>query len=175
MDTAAKKVLEIDYLVFLILSYIGMRVGELVALKWKDIDFDDPAIGITKTYYNLTNNTIKYELVPPKTRRLRRKITIDEDIIKALQKHNEVQNKVKDRLGLAYHDKGFIFAKKERQPGYPIFIKTVENRMGPIRASQSISNELYANLCYFKMLNNLVGFPPASFRFHATAGTIALG
>jgi integrase len=25
--------------------------------------------------------------------------------------------------------KGFIFAKIDRQPGYPIFVKTVENRM----------------------------------------------
>ncbi|GIN92545.1 hypothetical protein J22TS1_35960 [Siminovitchia terrae] len=101
-----------DYLIFLTLSYTGMRVGELVALKWKDIDFDDPAISITKTYYNPTNNTIKYELVPPKTRRSRRKITIDEDVIMALQKHKEVQNKVKDRFSSAYHDKDFIFAKK---------------------------------------------------------------
>lgn len=28
-----------------------------------------------------------------------------------------------------YLDEGFIFTKKDRYPGYPFFIKTVENRM----------------------------------------------
>lgn len=37
----------------------------------------------------------------------------------------ELQNRVKERLGDSYLDKGFIFAKHERQPGYPIFIKTI--------------------------------------------------
>ncbi|GIN93308.1 hypothetical protein J22TS1_43590 [Siminovitchia terrae] len=40
------------------LSYTGMRMGELVTLKWKDIDFDDPAISITKTYHNPTKTTL---------------------------------------------------------------------------------------------------------------------
>lgn len=44
--------LEHDYLVFLILSYSGIRIGELIALKWKDIDFVNHTISITKTYYN---------------------------------------------------------------------------------------------------------------------------
>ena len=39
------------------------------------------------------------------------------------------QKKVQEHYGEAYHDEGFISAKKERQPGYPIFIKTAENRM----------------------------------------------
>jgi integrase len=31
--------------------------------------------------------------------------------------------------GSAYVDQSFVFAKAERHPGYPILIKTVENRM----------------------------------------------
>ncbi|WP_445293148.1 hypothetical protein [Cytobacillus sp. FSL M8-0252] len=42
-----------------------MRVGELVSLKWRDIDFVDYTIGITKTYNNPRNNTAQFELVPP--------------------------------------------------------------------------------------------------------------
>jgi integrase len=67
LQTAAQKGLDLDYLIFLTLSYTGMRVGELVALKWKDIDFEEHTISITKTYYNPTNNTLEYQLVPPKT------------------------------------------------------------------------------------------------------------
>jgi integrase len=38
LETAKNNGLEHDCLVFLILAYNGIRVGELVALKWKDID-----------------------------------------------------------------------------------------------------------------------------------------
>jgi integrase len=65
LQTAAQKGLDLDYLIFLTLSYTGMRVGELVALKWKGIDFEEHTISITKTYYNPTNNTLENQLVPP--------------------------------------------------------------------------------------------------------------
>lgn len=49
LKTAREQGLELDYLMFLILSYTGIRVGELVALKWKDVDFRNNTISITKT------------------------------------------------------------------------------------------------------------------------------
>lgn len=45
---------------FLILSYTGIKVGELVALKWKDIDLANQTISIFKTYYNPNNNTVQF-------------------------------------------------------------------------------------------------------------------
>lgn len=44
-----------DYTIFMLLAYTGMRVGELCALKWSDIDFNEKTISITKTIYNPTN------------------------------------------------------------------------------------------------------------------------
>lgn len=54
------------------LAYTGIRVGELCALKWKDIDTTNNTIRIYKTYYNPDNNTVKYELLPPKAKASRR-------------------------------------------------------------------------------------------------------
>ncbi|MGF9977890.1 tyrosine-type recombinase/integrase [Viridibacillus arvi] len=45
-------------------------------------------------------------------------------------------------MGENYLDEGFIFAKKERQPVYPIFIKTVENRMARLLKSAGVNKEL---------------------------------
>lgn len=142
LQTAAQKGLELDYLIFLTLSYTGMRVGELVALKWKDIDFEEQTISITKTYYNPTNNTLEYQLVPPKTRKSKRAIVVDEGVIAALKEHMELQKRVKERLAEAYLDEEFIFAKHNRQPGYPIFIKTVENRMARLLKLAGLNTEL---------------------------------
>lgn len=142
LQTAAQKGLDLDYLIFLTLSYTGLRAGELVALKWKDIDFEEHTISITKTYYNPTNNTLEYQLVPPKTRKSKRKIVVDKEVIDALKKHMLEQQKVRKYFGEAYLDEGFIFAKKDKQPGYPIFIKTVENRMARLLKLAGLNQEL---------------------------------
>ncbi|MDR7074974.1 tyrosine-type recombinase/integrase [Fictibacillus barbaricus] len=142
LKTAAQKGLDLDYLIFLTLSYTGMRAGELVALKWKDIDFEEQTISITKTYYNPTNNTLEYQLVPPKTRKSKRTIVVDKEVIAALKKHMLGQKKVQEHFRESYLDEGFIFAKKEKQPGYPIFVKTVENRMARLLKLAGLNAEL---------------------------------
>lgn len=63
LKTAKEKGHERDYLFFLTLAYTGMRVGELCALKWKDIDFTEGTISITKTYYNPKHKATDYQLL----------------------------------------------------------------------------------------------------------------
>lgn len=129
LKVATQHGLFMDELIFITLSYTGIRVGELVALKWKDINFDKNIISITKTYYNPRNNTKEYELLPPKTSKSRRKIMVDDVVIDAFKKHKEKQSKIIAWMGDSYHDDGFIFANVNRYPGYPILIKLVEMRM----------------------------------------------
>jgi len=142
LKTAKEQGLELDYLIFLILSYTGIRVGELVALKWKDIDFVNQTISITKTYYNPNNNTVKFLLVTPKTKKSRRKVVVDEVVIEALKNHKEKQEKTSEQLGDVYNNQHFIFAKTERQPGYPIVIKMVQLRMARLLKRANLNPEL---------------------------------
>ena len=142
LKTAKERGLELDYLIFLILSYTGIRVGELVALKWKDIDFVNQTISITKTYYNPNNNTVKFLLVTPKTKKSRRKVVVDKDVIQALKIHKEKQEKVIQQLGDDYYNQDFIFAKSERQAGYPIVIKMVQLRMARLLTLADLNTEL---------------------------------
>ena len=69
-----------------------MRAGELCALRWKDIDFVNHTISITKTYYNPTNNIKKYELLPPKTKSSIRTIEVDAVVLAELETHRARQN-----------------------------------------------------------------------------------
>ncbi|MDW2879543.1 MULTISPECIES: tyrosine-type recombinase/integrase [Bacillaceae] len=142
LKTAKEHGLNLDHLMFLILSYTGIRVGELVALKWKDVDFINYTISITKTYYNPNNNTLEYQLVTPKTRKSRRKIIVAEEVINALKGHKKIQDEFIDQLGDTYHNEDFIFAKMERQFGYPIVIKTVQNRMARLLRIAGLNQEL---------------------------------
>ncbi|WP_185150662.1 tyrosine-type recombinase/integrase [Cytobacillus dafuensis] len=142
LNTAKEHGLEHDYLMYLVLSYTGIRVGELVALKWKDVDFVNHTISITKTYYNPSNNALKFQLVTPKTRKSRRKIIVDEEVIEALKEHKKVQERVIERLGTIYFNHDFIFAKMERQFGYPIIIKNVRDRMKRLLRIASLNEDL---------------------------------
>lgn len=137
LETAKKQGLEMDYLAFLILSYTGMRIGELVCLKWNDINFKENSIRIIKTYYNEKNNTVEYSLELPKTQG-----SIEDMIMEELKKHRTAQKKVIKRLGDAYYNEGFIFGKSERHPGYPTLIKTVANRMKRLLKTAELNQEL---------------------------------
>lgn len=142
LKTAKEHGLSQDYLVFLLLSYTGMRAGELCALKWKDINFEEETISITKTYYNPTNNTLNYQLLTPKTKSSRRVITIDSLVINELLKHKREQKELILKYRKTYHDKDFVITKTDKLPGYPEIIKTIENRMRRLLKKCGLSETL---------------------------------
>jgi integrase len=86
---------EETYTMLFTLALTGLKAGELVALKWKDIDFEEKAINITKTYYNPSNNTKQFHLLPPKTSGSIRKITVKDEVINVLKRHQVRQKAVK--------------------------------------------------------------------------------
>ena len=129
LRTAREEGKEIDYTAFVLLAYSGLRVGEMLALKWKDINFETGEISITKTYYNPTNNMVKYKLLPPKTKKSRRVIDVPQIVLVELERHRSRQNIIKMKYRKSYYDEGFVFTKIHKNPGYPELIKIIENRM----------------------------------------------
>lgn len=62
----------------LISVYTGMRIGEVCALKWENIDFGKKLINVTKTLQRVyvEKNKTKVIITPPKTKTSERKIPI---------------------------------------------------------------------------------------------------
>lgn len=131
-----------DYLIFLLLSYSGMRTGELCALKWSDFNEKDLTLSITKTYYNPTNNMLKYELLTPKTNTSKRKIELSPIIFDELKNHRSAQNEFKMQYRKTYHNKDFVFVNKDKYPGYPIYIKRIESRMARLLKLSGLNTSL---------------------------------
>ncbi|WP_368868234.1 tyrosine-type recombinase/integrase [Staphylococcus haemolyticus] len=123
--------------VFTTLAYTGMRAGELLALKWSDIDFDNNTISITKTYYNPNNNKKKYQILTPKTESSIGKISVDSNVIRLLKDYKvNVQDKWKNEL---YVDNDFVFTDNN---GYPLVIKKLSLWIQSIMSRTNINKNI---------------------------------
>lgn len=72
-------------LVVLIAYTTGMRLSEILALRWEDIDTSANTINIVQTIHRSTLKGVTFE--PPKSKASRRKITIPADVSKAIIEH----------------------------------------------------------------------------------------
>ncbi|GGM39511.1 site-specific integrase [Paraliobacillus quinghaiensis] len=118
--------LEGDLLAFTTLGYTGLRIGEMIALKWSDIDFENGTLRVIKTYYNPTNNKIKFKLLTPKTKGSIRTLSVDPILIELLKLHKSEQELTKKKNSPFYVDNDFIFSTNE---GHPRTIKHISNRL----------------------------------------------
>lgn len=122
--------------VFTTLAYTGMRAGELLALKWSDIDFENNTISITKTYYNPNNNKKNYQILTPKTESSIGKISVDPHVIQLLKDYKvNVQDTWKNEL---YVDNNFVFTDVN---GYPLVIKKLSTWIQAIMKKTDITNK----------------------------------
>ena len=88
------------YIIALILLRTGIRKGELIALQWDDIDFNQKTIRINKSRN-------EYGVKIPKTKSSIRTIAIDDTLITELKKYRTWQRKTNLNTGL--HIKNLIF------------------------------------------------------------------
>ena len=85
----------------------GLRQGELLGLKWEDVDLENSLIRVRRT---LIRNRGRLLLGEPKTKRSRRTVRLTEAAVQALKEHLARQIEQMERLGDLYEDQGLIFA-----------------------------------------------------------------
>ncbi|MEC4567116.1 tyrosine-type recombinase/integrase [Paenibacillus sp. CMAA1739] len=142
LKTAQEHGLDGDYEAFLTLAYTGMRIGEFTSLRKSDINFQEHTISITKTYYNPSNNMVKYKLLPPKTKTSARTIDVDPIVTDALNNYLTELEAFKAQHSDRYYDKGYIMPNKRKHPGYPRTIKQYELRMERLLVLAGLNTEL---------------------------------
>ena len=89
------KTVDDDYynLIFNFLYYTGLREGELFALNWNDIDFENKKLTINKSLTNKIGNN-SYAITTPKTKNSNRIIDIDNDLIIKLKRHYNDEKRI---------------------------------------------------------------------------------
>lgn len=87
--------------------HTGMRVGEVCALTWDDVDFNNATINIDKTM--IIKKGVRYEIGTVKNSGSERKITIGASLLNALKKHKIYQTENKLRYGEFYTNEPYNF------------------------------------------------------------------
>lgn len=90
----------------------GLRQGEIFALNWKDIDFDNAYINVNKSYKTVKNiETGKYEGIvqTPKTNKSIRTVPIQEPLVNKLKQYRLSQRALKLKMGNLYKNNNHVF------------------------------------------------------------------
>lgn len=93
----------------------GMRRGEVLGLRWKDIDFNNARIHVRQAIVS-----VSYELIfsTPKNHRAR-VVDIDLETVEALRLHRKAQEVERDEWGNDYLDSDLVFCKENGEPLHP--------------------------------------------------------
>ncbi len=87
-----------------------MGRGELSALRWDDIDFENGLIFVRRTVSYVGG--YGFVETEPKTRASRRKIAVSEKVLEALKMHRERQGQMCLRAGEKWHGQGLVFCNR---------------------------------------------------------------
>jgi len=95
----------------------GMRLGEILALKWPDIDFESRECQVVRSLQQ-TDTGLSFKT--PKTRRSRRSVLLPQLAITALKAHRAQQNRKRLLMGPGYQDLDLVFARSDGSMWPPV-------------------------------------------------------
>ena len=85
------------YAAYVLLATTGMRRGEVLGLRWSDVDLDGRRLSVAQTLTTINDQVF---LGPTKTLRSRRRIALDKATVAALRAHRSRQ--LKERLAVGF-------------------------------------------------------------------------
>jgi integrase len=101
---------------YVLAVHTGMRQGELLALRWQDVDLENAVVSVRRT---LTRSGGKVAFGEPKTNKSRRSIYLTPQAVNALRTHLERQLRDMEILGDRYQDQGLVFTTDTGAPINP--------------------------------------------------------
>jgi integrase len=94
---------------YIVAIHTGMRPGEMLVLKWDDVDFDSETLQLNRA---LSDG----EFTAPKTARSRRRIKLTNESLKALRAHRKRQLEERMQRAGLWRDHGLVFPSSVGTP-----------------------------------------------------------
>lgn len=106
------------YPIVILTIYTGMRKGEVMALKWENINWEEKELYVVGSLCSVPKETEtgesahhEYKILSPKTERSRRAIPLLDIALEALLIQKQRQEEIKKKFELIYDDMGLVFAR----------------------------------------------------------------
>jgi integrase len=87
--------------------HTGLRKGELLGLRWEDLDLDAGTAAIRRTLQRTSAGGLT--TLPTKTRASERRIALPTRCLQSLKLHHEQQQHEREAAGAAWQDSGHVF------------------------------------------------------------------
>lgn len=96
---------------FILALATGMRRGELLGLKWQDLDLEEGTLQVRRILTRIPSKLpgTGFEEAEPKTDKGRRRITLPSFAVEALKQHRLRQLEAKLKAGQAWQDHDYVF------------------------------------------------------------------
>jgi integrase len=104
------------YVAVILALSVGLRRGEALGLRWKDIDFTNKTITINQAILHANRGII---FGSPKTKKSHRSIVLSDSILDLLKKQKAIQTKYKSKLEEAYNDYDLVCCHADGKPINP--------------------------------------------------------
>jgi integrase len=98
------------YMPVLIAAYTGLRRGEVLGLRWRDIDLLKGTLQVSQAVEVIGG---KRQITAPKTERSHRTITLPAALVPELARHRKAQSEQRMRLGLGKDQADLVFTNGE--------------------------------------------------------------
>src|SRR5680860_740229 len=95
----------------------GMRRGEILGLRWSDVDLDNGVLCVRQALSKTQAEGIVFR--EPKTAKSRRTLALMHMTVDALKEHRKWQTEERLRLGPVFEDHGLVCAKEDGRPWHP--------------------------------------------------------
>jgi len=105
------------YAAWLLLATTGMRRGEVLGLRWSDLDLDQGSAGVVQSRVVAAYGEVLTS--EPKTAKGRRAVALDAATTAALRAHRAAQAQERLALGPAWRDSGLVFTLADGGPIHP--------------------------------------------------------
>ena len=125
---------------FTLAIYSGLRKGEILALKWEDVDFENNTVAVTKAAAMVKGEQI---VKVPKTRNSYRVVSIPHSVTEKLRKLQLEQTRYRLSVGDYWQGEGWVFTQDDgRMMNYSTPYKSLQDILTHYNADKAEADKL---------------------------------